>query len=423
MARETERLGDLEIVGSTPRGALVVGDDGRRFSALVRSRQAAEQALRGPLAILPRHEHRESLVDVGVVPGGLVLLMEPPVITTLGRILASHEPLSAGVVVTVLGPVIEAVRAAAGSGVDLVVGADTIGLTSDGAPVVLVADLTDSKETPAEALRSLLARCAGACVDRLVVPEHGSELEALEAFLYRVAPPRPLGSLLLAEPATAESLVSGPVPRRPWAPGTVLRRARSAAAVVHRRRAAPAEAASSTPESPGRHRRSHPLDGWQERLLGVARTHRGPLAAGVAIVLGAAVASAVSAGPATDRASPVPVTASSAVPSPIATPPDAGTSPESAAEELVSAASACIGAGAPCLAALTTGDSPLRADDETEEALIPDGSEIRAVLADENGGSALVSLESSAGTTAASVLIIRTEAGWLIRDVFSGDPP
>ncbi|WKK71357.1 hypothetical protein Q0F99_18345 [Rathayibacter oskolensis] len=45
------------------------------------------------------------------------------------------------------------------------------------------------------------------------------------------------------------------------------------------------------------------------------------------------------------------------------------------------------------------------------------------MVADENGGSALVSLDPEQGTTAASVLIIRTEAGWLIRDVFAGDPP
>ncbi|KQQ00582.1 MULTISPECIES: hypothetical protein [unclassified Rathayibacter] len=419
--RGTAQLGGFEVVGTTPRGALVVGSEGAELSALLVPRERATEVLRGPLARLAPHAHRESLVDAAVVRDGLVLVTTPPVVTTLETILASHEPLSAGVVVTVLGPVVEAVREAAVTGVDLVVGAGGVGLTRDGSPVVLIADLTESDESPAEALRSLIARCAERCSDRLGPPAEGADLGALEAFLYRAASPLPVGDLLFAEPLAAETPGTGPGPAGPWARRlSPLRRGRLPTAARRRR----AEHEEPAPESPGRHRRAHPLDGWQARLLGAARSRRGPLAAAAVIITGAVVASAVSAGPAPDPSSAPRVTASTALPAPEPTTPDAEASPESAAAELVSTAAACAASSPKCLTALTTGDSPLRSGGvERFDALLPDRPAVRTVVADENGGSALVSLESEAGTTAASVLIIRTEAGWLIRDVFARDPP
>ena len=47
------------------------------------------------------------------------------------------------------------------------------------------------------------------------------------------------------------------------------------------------------------------------------------------------------------------------------------------------------------------------------------GTAVTAVLADVNGASAVVSVGPDAGTTTASVLMIRTEAVWLLRDVFT----
>lgn len=192
---------------------------------------------------------------------------------------------------------------------------------------MLTADLAASEESPAEALRSLIARCGGRCADRLGVPEAGSDLKALEGFLYRAAPPLPVGRLLRARPLVAVATEAPVEATPPWARLRARRSARGGAIAVRRGSIAPSE--------PGRHRRAHLLDGWQVRVADAARKRRGPLAAAVVIVIGAAVATAVGASPAPGPSAP-PRTAATARPTPAPTPPDAEATPESAATELLS---------------------------------------------------------------------------------------
>ncbi|SMH37830.1 hypothetical protein SAMN06295885_1417 [Rathayibacter oskolensis] len=421
---EAERFGGFEVVGATFRGPLVRTGTGQTASAVVLSRERAAAALRDGLARLPHHEHRETLVDVAVGREGPVLVTAPPVVTTLERVLDSGHPLSPGHLVTVLAPIADAIRDAAASGVDLAVDASQVGLTGDGAPVLLLSGgrSAAADESPASALRSLIVRCAEHCADPLVVLGEDVGLEELEAFLYRTAPPLPLGPLLRARPRPVLEPTEAP-PRRQASSRLRMPRAAGERGPATRP-ALPSAPSSEASAPPARHRRGHPLDGWQSRLVSLMKRHRGPLAAAAVILLGSVVASGVSAGPSADGPAPQPTRAGSSGPPSSASevverpPPDS--SPEAAARGLVESASNCTGGFDACAEALTTADSPLRTGGaERVQELLPAGAAIDAVLADENGASALVRLVSGDTTTAASVLIIRTEAGWFIRDVFA----
>ncbi|QHC58976.1 hypothetical protein [Rathayibacter sp. VKM Ac-2760] len=428
------------------------GDDGGVLNALVLSRERAERVLRLGLDRLGRHEHREHLVDVGIVRAGLVLLTEPPIVRTLEQVLDSGARLPPGAVVTVLAPVIAALREAAVDGVLLAPGADAVGLTEEGRPVLLLSGSAAARsvEEVGAAVRDLLGRCRDRCPEWRGSPDAQDDLEELEALLYRSAAPRPLGALLRME---------GPPDRRSADPGGP---------------------AGRSAEVPARHRRSHPFDGWQARLRGVVRRRRGPLIAGAVILLGALLASGVGpqrgaeAGtPASERtemrpsdAQPVPErsrTTPTVTPSPTATPtasasptstpttsasptstpttsasptstPTASASPastpdvrppgpdvgaEEAATALLGAVRHCGSAEVVCIAGLTTADSPIRSDAASVEALVAAAPAVAAVHADVNGASAIVAIGADPGTTKASVLMIRTEAGWLLRDVFT----
>lgn len=423
-----DRLAGHSIIGATARGALVEGEEpgSTGLGALLLPRAEADAALQNGLAVLPPHDHRERLVDLAVDPRGVVLLTSPAVVSTLERLLASERSLAPGVVVTILAPVVDALRDASAHGVHLAPGAEAVGFSSDGRPVLLVsaAEPASGPFGSLVAARTLLARCRERCPDWPGGPEQDDDLEGLVARLYRAAEPLPLGDLLESEPVQA-------VHRRPAeAPGADRRAARERAAMrravrllLGRPIARRAQIARSETGSSGRHRRPHPVDDWRTRVVTVARKRRGPVTAAAVILLGSVAAATVGGGqPGGSAPSPPPRPSASSSPraSAVVDAPPPETAAEDAARSLVSAAVDCSPDASACVDGLTTGDSPLRQDDGDRFArLLPAEVAVTAIVVDVNGASALVTLDSAAGTTAASVLMIRTEAGWLIRDVFA----
>lgn len=411
-------LAGYAVVRRSGRRATVAAPSGE-LSALLLGPQEAEEVLRRALGRLPAHEHRERLVDVAVDQRGTVVLTEPAVVTTLDRVLDSGRSLRPGHVVTVVAPLVAALRDAIAAGVLLAPTAESIGLTADGRPVLLVGSAAEASTTieVQEAVRAVLARCRERCPDWPGSLVDSADLDEIEAELYRSAAPLPLGDLLTASP---------PVRADPALTATERRRsvgATSVARLLPRGRHQSRVPAGGESAVAGRHRRPHPFDDWRRRARGLCRERRGPLTAAAAILVGAAVATTTAGQMPEARGVPWPTATTSNSARPTAgtapvVPPDLD--PAEAARRLVVAVTECGGSDAGCLRDLTTADSPLRrsgADPVGE--LLPADPSISAVAAEVNGASALVSIDAG-GTTAASVLIIRTEAGWLIRDVFSG---
>ncbi|NQX14329.1 hypothetical protein [Rathayibacter sp. VKM Ac-2857] len=250
--RPAERIAGYVVVGAGALGPLVRDGAGRRSNAAVLSQERAEDALRSGLDRLGRHEHRQRLVDVGVHRDGLVLLSEPPVVRTLEEVLESGAALPPGVVVTLLAPIVGALRDCVAAGVLPVPGAEAIGLTEEGRPVLLLSEAAAgaSESEVRAAVRGLLARCRQRCPAWRGSPEDDDDLEAIEALLYCTAAPLPLGA-------------SQRVARAAEGPECVRE------------------------ASPGRHRRTHPLDGWRDRVLALVVRRRGPLAAALVVLIGA----------------------------------------------------------------------------------------------------------------------------------------
>ncbi|MCM6763471.1 hypothetical protein NB037_13680 [Rathayibacter sp. ZW T2_19] len=416
-----------ELVGPSAVGELVRAPDGTVLLARRCSRPRAAAALRSGLADLPPHDHRETLVDLADEDGdAVVLLTRPAVIDTLAGLVTRGRVLTAGAAVTVLAPIAAALRDAQEHGVLVAVDAGTVGLTAQGRPVLLLTGGEGATTAPAEALRRLML-----VVRPQSPPPPTAELAELEAHLYRSAVPAPLGDLL-APPIVAtapEEEGAGP----PVAATALDCARRALLALTRRRREAPRRPRSRTRDpaaaapdgGPARHRRVHPLDGWRRRVLTVVSARRGPLLSAAVVVVGALVASLATQGggqsarsaAADDRggASARPSTSSPASPAP----PGPDTPAGDAATALLRAAAACTATGGvSCLRSLTTDDSPLRsegASDYVASLGLLDG----AVLTDTHGATALVEVGLDGGTTAASVLIIRTEAGWLLREVFT----
>lgn len=421
---EGETLGGCTVLRRLGERAVVRGPGGVELSAVLLGATEAEEVLGRGLERLPPHEHRERLVDAGVAPTGSVLLTTPPIVTTLDRVLDSGRMMPPGVVVTVLAPVIAALREAGEAGVLLAPDPEAVGFTAEGRPVLLVSRARSAahRVETEEAARVLLARCRQRCPEWPSRPEDAADLDDVEAVLYATAPPLPLGELLSAAPTPPVSSLDGDAaaaPRATRAPDT-----RRRALPLRLLRQRPLLAPSGDP-APAKHRRAHPFDGWRRRLLLVVRERRGPLTAAVVILVGAVVASTPGPGESTDAASAAGAATSSSRPTTEASSsariPAPDVEPEEAARRLLAALLECDGGSAHCLDAVTTPDSRLREAGAPEPSdLLPDGAEVAAVATDVNGASALVSIEAG-GTTAASVLMIRTEAGWLIRDVLSGE--
>lgn len=402
------RIGGCRVVERTPHGLLLVDDDGAEFTARRLRRREAEVVRESPVARLPAHRHREALVRIVPSRGRRAVVATPSTVTTGEQLLTLERPLRLGAAITFLGPVIGAVRSAEALGVHLAPTAADIGLTSDGRPLLLLTtpSVPSARETCA-ALRRLITQVGEHCAELPVtlLTEQG-DLLALEGRLYGLADPEGIGDVRL--------------------------RAGMITTLVRRQERTLASAA--------RHRRRHPLDGWRSRLQDVVVRRRGPLLAAAVIVLGAVVAGVLGTSPSGRPDHPrAPIAASpsrSAAPEPPAMPASSGGLPslpeptgtvpvaaeaEAAAHLLVEAALAC--SDADCRRALTTAESPLRTSAGALAERLPAQAGVGVILADVNGSSAVVDLETAPGMTAASVLIMRTEAGWLIRDVYAGAAP
>ncbi|MBO0985867.1 hypothetical protein IOC53_18570 [Rathayibacter sp. SD072] len=420
-------LAGHDILGPSALGELVRAPDGTVLLARRFSREQAAASLRTGLADLPPHEHRESLVDLADEDeDAVVLLTRPAVVDTLAGLLTRGRVLTAGAAVTVLAPIAAALRDAQELGVLISVEAGTVGLTAQGRPVLLVTGGDGARTAPAEALRRLML-----VVQPLSPPPATAELAELEAHLYRSAAPAPLGDLLASPVVPTVPAEEDPV--APVAATALDRARRSLIALIHRRRRAsrgprsraPGPAGPAVDGGPARHRRVHPLDGWRRRALTLAVERRGPLLSAAVVVLGALIASLATQGggesarsAAADDgggASARPSTSSPAAPAP----PSPGTPAGEAATALLLAAASCTASGDDsCLRSLTTDDSPLRSEGGSDY-VVSLGPLDGAVLTDTHGATALVEVGMDGGTTAASVLIIRTEAGWLLREVFT----
>ncbi|TDX78806.1 hypothetical protein EDF35_2028 [Rathayibacter sp. PhB151] len=428
--RPLEWIAGHAVVGSGALGPVVRDGDGRLLNALLLSQERAECALRSGIERLLPHEHRQHLVDVGLHAGGAVLLTTPAVVSTLEQVLESGAVLPPGVVVTLLAPVVGALRDATAAGVHPLPGAEAIGLTEEGRPVLL---LTEASTGSAEAdvvaaVIGLLGRCRRSCPAWRGSPRDDDDLAALEALLYRSAAPLPLRAVHRTETAADRERSSGVVE-----------------------------------SPPARHRRTHPLDGWRDRVRTSAVRRRGPLVTAAVVLVGALVmtglgpdrstgaetaastrtpapspvaptraAPAAATAPATATATVTPPATAVALPTgssapappsaapPTVRPPGAELAAEEAATALLAAARHCSGSDSACAEALTTPDSPIRVDGGSAlAALRTPASAVTAVRVDVNGASAVVAVGPDPGTTTASVLMIRTEAAWLLRDVFT----
>ena len=415
MQEERGRLvAGYEVVGPSARGHLVRGSEGEVLEARICSTDEAAAALWDGAALLPEHGHRETLVDLSVDDGVVVLLTRPTVVETLARILERGHRLSAGAAVTVLAPIAGALRDAADHGVHLSIGTGSVGLTAEGRPVLLLGE-EGAGSTPESAFRAVLLAAAPESA-----PPDDADLAGLEAHLYRWAAPVPLGDLLTA-PAVA-LMSNGPEAEPTGPPRARTRMAQITAMwrVRLRRRSATAGGSELA-----RHRRVHPLDGWRSRAVARATARRGPLLAAAAVVVGALVAGLVS-GNEQDVNAP-PARAASAAPTGSALevplrPPSADVPAAEAAAALLRSFASCSGATErSCIDSLSAEDSPLRSDGGPDFVAAL-GTVDHAALTEEQGASALLSIDATAEageTTAASVLIIRTEAGWLLREVFT----
>jgi hypothetical protein len=408
------RVAGYEVVGPSARGHLVRGPEGEALEARICSVDDAAVALRNGAALLPEHGHRETLVDLCVDDGVVVLLTRPAVVETLARVLERGHRLPAGAAVTVLAPIAGALRDAADHGVVLSIGTGSVGLTAEGRPVLLLGE-EGAGSTPASAFRAVLLAAAPESS-----PPEDADLAGLEAHLYRWAAPAPLGELLTAPAVPAAS--EGPEPGPTGSPSARARIAGITATwrLRFRRRSAAAGASALA-----RHRRVHPLDGWRGRAVAMASARRGPLLAAAAVVLGALVAGLVS-GNEQDVSAP-PEGGASADPTGshqevAPRPPSADLPAAEAATALLRSFASCSGAtDRSCIDSLSAEDSPLRSDGGPDFVAAL-GAVDHAALTDEQGASALLSIDATAEageTTAASVLIIRTEAGWLLREVFT----
>lgn len=403
------RIGGCRVVERTPHGLLLVDDDGAEFTGRRLRRREAEVVRESPVARLPADRHREALVRIVPSRGRCAVVATPSTVATGEQLLTSERPLRLGAAITLLGPVIGAVRSAGALGVHLAPTAADIGLTSDGRPLLLLTtpSVPSARETRA-ALQRLITQVGEHCAELPVtlLTEQG-DLLALEGRLYGLADPEGIGDVRLRA-----GMITTPVRRQQ----------------------------DRTLASAARHRRRHPLDGWRSRLQDVVVRRRGPLLAAAIIVLGAVVAGVLGTSPAGRPDHPrAPIAASPSrgpAPEPPAMPASSGGLPsspeptgrvpvaaeaEAAAHLLVEAALAC--SDADCRRALTTAESPLRTSAGALAERLPAQAGVGVILADVNGSSAVVDLETAPGMTAASVLIMRTEAGWLIRDVYAGAAP
>ncbi len=446
----------VRLLGVGRRSSVWLGhagppDDPRIVAIKVYREGVAHSSVEAELRALSAaaHAHVVQLRDLAVGPGQEPhLVLERLSSESLAQLLAVRDELPAGEAVTIIAPVIAAVSALHASGVSH--GALTAGhvlFRESGAPVLV--GLCSSSAAPADDVESvlLLARTVFARV-------HTAEAQAFGLWLAEQV--APFGSHFLTALSDRVFTVAEPQPIQLWQAPLAQREAqlipgRALIAVPHASAAISVSGVSSVNQTANpRHdavqvpplvRQLADLVPADVRALigpsvvtvlrrarGVRRSVWFALIAGVAL---AAVASAlVSADRSSTRAA-VPtsvssVAASSTAPVPVDNSPVAGDDPVDAFGALWAARANCVAdLSVLCLDDVDQSGSSAMDDDAALIAAIErgsaDGSIVAArptdvVLVERHGDAALVAFETPNNSEPASVLLLKTEAGWRLRD-------
>lgn len=393
-----------------------------------------------------------AFVDVSsVVGGGLCVILEQLPGPTLAQLLASRRHLADGEVVTLLAPLVATVSLLHAAGYSLgAVNSRSLRFTADGRPVLTSLHDARALSTHDGSARNAAIRCdygmlAGfvdelaALIERESLPVaellHAARvgrplddpLPIVERRLFAWAPPLPV---VLG----ADGMLADPIPARlggVLAAGSVETDAGTGGAADVEAGAWAARWAAWADEGP--------LRRLAVRALPLVRGRRRPMIVGGA--LAAAVTTALlvtmpvgaaggvdrsashTAGTPTPSSAAGPTTAAQPIGSPgVLTADD----PVAAASVLLSARSACLaGTSATCLTGVDEADSPLA---EADAAAVQSRSESldipsSAVLAvsGRTGDAVVLSATLAAGgaeTTTASLLLMKGEAGWRLREIF-----
>lgn len=422
--RPLRRL-SADLGGSLARGAtgepvlidVVAADDAEEQNRLARRLRAVDRL---------DHPHVQRVVDLGDAAGGSIVLVSAPAPErTLARVLARRRRFAAGEIVTLFVPLVSAVRHCHDHAVAHgALNANSIGLTAEGSPflrgfgaAVVTEGRRDRRTLEAadvSALVGLVERCWPPLGSGGTPP---SSLDELEAYLFTLAEP-----LALAEDDP-----------RPEENGPDVRSAFDLGPVQPKPAAAQSESARTAPRRPARPRgehRSEGPEGMLSRLLPVLARRRGPLVVAVSVVAAAGIALTALSGQgevssaATTAPPGAPPTSEARTPAP-ASDPAIGPSPEpgsgdpvEAVRVLIVVLRGCAGAAEPdCADPFLTSDSPLRGRSASEWADFAEADPATARAGDRNGDAAIVTV-GGPETATASALVVRTEAGWLLRDLF-----
>ncbi|QCR19379.1 hypothetical protein [Agrococcus sp. SGAir0287] len=353
---------------------------------------AADAAREAEALLAVDHPHLLPVLDVATQSGAVVLVRPPSTSTAAAWLLARGAP-APGEVVTVLAPVLAAVAALHDAGahagrIDL----HAIALDEDGAPALVGAGAGIETRRSTDAWRGaspgVAADCAAlaALVDDLLAAAGERTPEPVAAALERHEPDAAARALLAAWPALP------------------LQHARVEPAIARRgRERARVDDAASLPVR------------WLQRALAQAATVRRPVwiaaAGGAAALVGALVLGGVGA------SDPVPAAAPGVSPTGVAapvasTPPAPEASPVDAAEALLLLREACLDAGDDaCLASVLdpSGGAAQATWRMPADAVLAEA----AVLGD------AVLVDVASATQPASVLVVRTDAGWMLRDAWA----
>ncbi|MEJ3403238.1 hypothetical protein WDJ51_00700 [Rathayibacter sp. YIM 133350] len=429
---------------------LGAGHDGRTVALKVFRRGAVTSAVDAEVEIagtvagvaLPR------LLDVASVPDGRIcLVLDPLTGPTLAQRLASG--LSLGELVTVLGPLVAAVAALHDAGWCLgALSPASVRFSAAGRPVITSLAHAESLSRQAGTTTATAQRRRDYEVIAGFMRQVGGDDEALDrlaSWLRERAAQRPLPAVL----PELEHRIFGLAPAEPVrveVPAAVVPLRLDDPAPLRGRALAEVGAQATEPAAaPDRFRRLLARPGSAVRAFasGERRRRFAPIIIGgaVAAVL---VAAALTLLPAAERASsrtPRPASgaptadpvASSAPsrsqeatgPSPESRALIAGEDPVAAAQALLQARAACVRTGEPaCLLQVDELGSPLADADASavEAAAVPVELDPGATLAlASRSGDAAVIAMTVGDMQPASLLVVRGEAGWRLRDVFPAE--
>lgn len=355
---------------------------------------AAEVALEAQALLAVRHPHLLPVLDVAT-EGGAVVLVRPSSATTAAAWLVARGTPAPGEVVTVMAPVLSAVAALHDAGaragrIDL----HAIALDDDGAPALVGSGAAIETQRATDAWRAASAGVAADCA-------------ALAALV---------DDLLVAAGERMPDAVASALDRRdPAAASTALLAAWPALPIEHAR-AAPA-APRRARERVRVDERASTLVRWLQLGLAHATTVRRPVWIAAAAGAAALVVALALAGAGASSVDEPPSAPSSATQDPTdaplaSTPPSVDASALDATASLLAMREACLDAGDDaCLAAILdpTGGAGVSAWRLPADAAF---AEV-AVL----GDAVLVDVASS--SEPASVLVVRTDAGWMLRDAWA----